>query len=385
MSKMFAYVLILILLIGIATVAFNTNKVRASGTIYIRSDGSVDPSTAPVLRNDSIYTLTDDISDSSGVVIERDGITFDGAGYTVRGMRTEFSVGILLENRVSVTIKGVQISSFYSGIRFENSSKNQICLCDITNNDNAGIELWWNSNSNRIDQNNVTRNSVYGIRFYQSDNNDIVANAILTSPSVGIDLWESENTTITNNTIGSASTGVDLSSNCVVVNNTIINTGYGIKAGGGSQIVDNTIVWSHYGIALFAVSHVLIVGNNITDNDVGIDEWGSENTIYHNFFGNNSLQVEVTTQTRDSWDDGYPYGGNYWSNYKDTDGCCGPDQNQSGSDGIWDHPYVIDSNNVDRYPLVPEFPLPSIVPIFIMTSLMLTTILKGRRKTSAER
>jgi len=52
------------------------------------------------------------------------------------------------------------------------------------------------------------------------------------------------------------------------------------------------------------------------------------------------------------WDNGYPSGGNYWSDYNGTDLYCGPHQNETGSDGIGDKPYMIDGNNTDRYPLI---------------------------------
>jgi len=52
------------------------------------------------------------------------------------------------------------------------------------------------------------------------------------------------------------------------------------------------------------------------------------------------------------WDDGYPSGGNYWSDYTDIDVFSGPYQNVTGSDGIGDIPYTIDENNQDRYPLI---------------------------------
>lgn len=50
--------------------------------------------------------------------------------------------------------------------------------------------------------------------------------------------------------------------------------------------------------------------------------------------------------------DGYPSGGNYWSNYATVDICSGQDQNFFGSDGIGDMPYAFDQNNIDRYPLM---------------------------------
>ena len=45
----------IILLISILTIAFSIQPVKASGTIYIRSNGSVDPSTAPIQRDGDIY------------------------------------------------------------------------------------------------------------------------------------------------------------------------------------------------------------------------------------------------------------------------------------------------------------------------------------------
>jgi len=56
------------------------------------------------------------------------------------------------------------------------------------------------------------------------------------------------------------------------------------------------------------------------------------------------------------WDNGYPSGGNYWSDYNGTDLFSGPYQNETGSDGIGDTPYGIDENNQDRYPLMKPYP-----------------------------
>jgi parallel beta-helix repeat protein len=66
---------------------------------------------------------------------------------------------------------------------------------------------------------------------------------------------------------------------------------------------------------------------------------------------NNTQQV-VVYYSSNNWDDGYPSGGNYWSDYNGTDLYSGPYQNETGSDGIGDTPYVIDANNQDNYPLL---------------------------------
>jgi hypothetical protein len=58
------------------------------------------------------------------------------------------------------------------------------------------------------------------------------------------------------------------------------------------------------------------------------------------------------------WDDGYPSGGNYWSDYTGADVKSGPNQDLPGSDGIGDTPYIIDANNTDRYPLMNPYGTP---------------------------
>jgi hypothetical protein len=55
------------------------------------------------------------------------------------------------------------------------------------------------------------------------------------------------------------------------------------------------------------------------------------------------------------WDIGYPSGGNYWSDYTSVDSYSGPYQNETGSDGIGDTPYIIDEDNQDNYPFMSEY------------------------------
>jgi uncharacterized phage infection (PIP) family protein YhgE len=80
------------------------------------------------------------------------------------------------------------------------------------------------------------------------------------------------------------------------------------------------------------------------------------NVFYHNNFINNAQQEYIETPSyANSWDDGYPSGGNYWSDYARVDLHSGTYQNATGIDGIGDLPYVIDVNNADRYPLMHSF------------------------------
>jgi len=89
------------------------------------------------------------------------------------------------------------------------------------------------------------------------------------------------------------------------------------------------------------------------------------NLIYYNNFLNNTRQVydfswdpPPVPPSRNTWDEGYPSGGNYWSDYSGVDKKSGTNQDRHGSDGIGDTPYVIDENNQDSYPLIRPFPSP---------------------------
>jgi hypothetical protein len=76
-------IMLSLLLIGMLALAFNIQQVKASGTIYIRADGSVEPSTANITSVDNVtYTFTNNINDY--IVVQRNNIVVDGAGYTVQ-------------------------------------------------------------------------------------------------------------------------------------------------------------------------------------------------------------------------------------------------------------------------------------------------------------
>ena len=94
--------LILLLLLVLLLVSFpQIGIVKAESTIYIRADGSVE-GTDKIQQEGNVYTFTSNIYDS--IVVERDNIVVDGAGYTLEG------APIWLENRRNVTIKNMQIT-----------------------------------------------------------------------------------------------------------------------------------------------------------------------------------------------------------------------------------------------------------------------------------
>jgi nitrous oxidase accessory protein NosD len=75
--------------------------------------------------------------------------------------------------------------------------------------------------------------------------------------------------------------------------------------------------------------------------------YSTNNIVFHNSFNANDAQ-SYSLESQSVWDDGYPNGGNYWSDFQNLY----PDAQELDSSGIWDTPYTIDDNNEDNYPLV---------------------------------
>ncbi len=104
-----------------------------------------------------------------------------------------------------------------------------------------------------------------------------------------------------------------------------------------------------------------IIGNYISFNIYGLYLGGSNNKIFHNNFINNTHQAGDGMFNL-SWNDTYPFGGNYWSDYEGSDLYSGPTQDINGSDGIGDVPYYIDYNSIDYYPLKTPWNISQIPP-----------------------
>jgi len=356
--------------LSMLTSAFNIQLVRASGTIYIRADGSVE-GTDKIQRDGNVYTFTDNIIYDyildNYIVIEKDNIVIDGAGYTLKGGYYKASGrGIALTGRSNVTIKNMKISVFSYGISLSGSSNNSIFGNNITPYNNYGIYLY-SCNNNTVSGNNITNNNNCAIFLEYSSYNSISRNNITGGATAGgynwcgIRLSSSSNNSIFGNNQTNNHYGIRLeessSNNNISGNNIKANREEGIYLYQSSNniISANNITNNYRGIT--GSSNSIITGNNITNNrDYGI-AIGSNNTIYHNNFINNAKQASAGGGVNNKWDNGYPSGGNYWSDYIRDDFYSGPYQNETVFDGIGDTPYVINENNQDNYPLIVPWPL----------------------------
>jgi nitrous oxidase accessory protein len=299
-------------------------------------------------------------------------------------------------------------------------------------------------NGIRITENNILNNYVFGIVVSYCSNVLISNNNISGNGETGLEIDNSNYTQIIENNVteNGASTSQFGSNiqiygfNVTVKNNTISNSSIGLSISGTNiEAYQNRITLSQdYGLWLRPCNNSQIHDNVIANNSIGIDlqnyllkYWsGTNNVVYRNnlisnFYlsytlpsGNYSApsQNAVVEAT-------YPYGnpdnitgyspsgtdivvwdngqvGNYWSDYSSKY----PNAIEVDSTGIGNTPFVIDSNNIDHYPLmsafnitlaspsptltpsssVPEFPSLIILPSALAIVTVLTAIVSIRRK-----
>jgi len=376
LNKKFCSIFLLTTLMGVLYLTIDVHKVDASSTIHIRINGLVEGTDKITSADNTTYTLIDNINCS--IVVERSNIIIDGNGYTLNGSSLNVTLGFNLTSVNNVTIRNINIDSFTTaGIFLFQSSTNLIYGNNITNNYNG---IWLDSSvNNTISENSISENNWYGVYLGNfSHHNNVSGNELKANSqhAINIDL-SSNNNIIRNNIRENKRRGLNLnfsSSNTISDNNVEANSWNGIRLTSSSDniITRNNVTGNVDGIVLIESSdHNTITQNNVSENNlfahnnVGIYLGNSSNNlVHHNNLINNTILAYATSDFINIWDNGYPSGGNYWSDYNGTDQYIGSGQNISGSDFIGDTPYIINSSNSDRYPLmIPYETEPPIITI----------------------
>ncbi|MEM2587553.1 MAG: hypothetical protein QXV23_04565 [Candidatus Bathyarchaeia archaeon] len=127
------------------------------------------------------------------------------------------------------------------------------------------------------------------------------------------------------------------------------------------MIHENSLLGNVYGV--YVTDHHNYAGriignsflNNVTICFKDTSYFKSWDCYHNNFLGGKIECLRYEPYCEDFWDNGYPSGGNYWSNYEGEDRKSGPEQNLEGSDGIGDGPYRINVAFIDRYPLMEPY------------------------------
>jgi parallel beta-helix repeat protein len=257
---------------------------------------------------------------SGKIYINRDGsITPSTANITTPDYHTYTFTGNnylpIVVNRSNIIINGnrhtVQASG---GTGFSLTGLRNVTI-ENTYIMNSSWGIYLGSSSNNILSSNSIKSNTYGIDLDATSNNNIISSNNVTANSLGVFLYTSSNNTLSNNSIRLNTEGINI---------------YNSSANN------------------------ILSGNDITANKAEsfVFYISSGNRIFHNNFVNNTGNCINCSET---WDNGYPSGGNYWSIYGGADLFHGVNQNLNGSDGIGDTPYIISPNNTDHYPLRGEY------------------------------
>ncbi|MGB9914931.1 MAG: right-handed parallel beta-helix repeat-containing protein [Candidatus Bathyarchaeales archaeon] len=300
---------------------------------------------------------------------------------------------VYLFNCKNIIIKEVHFSVDYGKtVQLVGSKNIEVTNCEgyITLIDSENINIHDNSlksiellesHYNKITQNTVITNGVCINIVGPSSHNDISENTLL--PDFV--------TTATFSPIGTQA-GIYLALDCKyndIRGNNILNHSIAIACSASSlnNIYSNNIINCNMGIILDASNQNRIFQNSIEKCGYAIKIVGSNNSFYHNNFIENEHQVSISHQTLfssdiiiaysidNTFDLGYPAGGNYWSDYDGAD---------ANNDGIGDTPYIVYENYTDRYPLMKPVVL-EIAPLVVDASPPSISIISPENKTYSSR
>lgn len=311
----------------------------------------------------------------------------DSNGIEIRNIQTDFAGGVLYIDSTS----GVQVAGFVGHVYVSSSTdvsmvdnvnggaftawisdstnlslSGDTFLCNPASTDCTGLHV---DNSDNITATNNTFGVDKSIEVTNSSDLEISDNHVLQSVTGAIVLGSCTNVSIDGNQVQD---GVDAYSGFVKVtscdsvnitgNNFSLRSDYNagellkISSSGNIAIEGNSFANSETAVTISNTSNVTIDNNNIHSNTQGLVLNNTDHVqVFHNNFVNNTVQASEAYSTANTWDKGYPSGGNFWSDYTGVDNCSGPQQDIcTGPDGNGDTPYVFNDNQ-DNYPLMQYF------------------------------
>jgi parallel beta-helix repeat protein len=306
------------------------------------------PHSQIIITGNSEFTIGNGVLSGDGTA----GSPFVISGWDVA---TGSSYAIFIRNTTAFFILeniSIQTSSFHSGIGLSNVTNGlvrnitctgngdllyatQLTYCDVVLNNVTGGGIGISDSSNCTAMYNTMNSASGGSLFFHSSENCSAIGDDVAGSNFGIILDDSHDCTAMLNNASGCNDGIYLSNsfNCSVFRNRVHNSTYeGIWLDNCySCIVSQNWVYHNLmdGFILSGCTGVKVYHNSIIQNT---------NQAFDNSFADDNY-----------WDNGYPSGGNYWSNYGGVDLYSGPNQNIPGADGIGDTSFFFGR---DRYPLM---------------------------------
>ena len=318
--------------------------------IYIRSNGDVEPETAPIERLGNNYKLTGDIVMHT-IVIQRDNIVLDGSGYLIKGNGSWMGLakrlgdggnnGIVIASQSYINITGFTIEKYTTGLRLTGSSR--INIMGNSFGEGAAVMdtpkgiVFEDSSFILIKSNSFS--SIHGSAITGKGTDVSIKDNTLIDIKEGNDgciSLEGSSNKIENNKIQASSfIKLDNADFNTIANNSLSGRGNGIffwTECSNNQVTKNNL--SDCAVRIIGGTNNTFRENSFIDVEFPIDLSGGhlaeDNLFYGNTFGANSYKIRINNVEGTLWDNGMV--GNYWGNYNGSD---------SNGDGIGDTPYIV--------------------------------------------
>jgi parallel beta-helix repeat protein len=338
-----------------------------SGAVYLMSCRSIE------FYNNSFITSAGGIVVQSTSYVTAKGNSFNAGGFSLWGSSaSDFDTHtITADNTVAgkpviyiahghdIDLTGVQAAQVIV------ASSTRMTLSGLNpSNVEQGIILAYVSDS--VVESCTLVSDLYNCaKLYYCTNVTLSGNLFSKCLYYAVETISSSLVTIRNNVVTECSYGIVIrfySPETLIENNTATGNFAAVllyQASGGVRVRYNNLSSNDIGIFMSGAIGSEVVGNRVSMNaheGILLESGSTSNVFHHNYFISNAVQVAGETANANTWDDGYPSGGNYWDDCTGVDLFSGPNQDEEGADGICDEQYVVGSGSVDRYPLMPLIP-----------------------------
>ena len=340
----------------------------------------------------------------SGTIVRITADSVDISGFTLSGglsMYFQYSGNHRIDNNIFLNNRGIHCQYSYNNNITNNSFVNcgigmwgeemaHFCSNVIINNSVNGEPLFYFRDTYGLDIDGIPAGQVIlancndssvknlqidvaenGISVFYSRNINVSGNNIssIGNFDYGIYVIHTEYSNFTNNNVSGYLDGIKLHRtsryNNFTANNVSFNDqmGFFICDSSFNELYQNIVIGNKRGVGFDNgdnnnLSRNIVANNWMSGFFIYPDSEG--NLIYHNNIIDNADQADDLTSGGNQWDNGYPSGGNYWTDYNGIDRNSTPSQDVPPYDGIGDTPYEIDSTSYDNYPLME--PIPDTVP-----------------------
>jgi parallel beta-helix repeat protein len=151
-----AFIFLILMLVPNFLVVSADSQVPLS-TVIIKADGSISPSSAPIMQNGNTYTFTDNLY--AAIKIQKSDVILDGAGYTLSGPYNGTAMDVWLIGQGPDQLPNGTLAQYVIGIDLASPNVEGVTIENLNiKNFSIGMYIW--TKNNTITGNGVSNNIV---------------------------------------------------------------------------------------------------------------------------------------------------------------------------------------------------------------------------------